>query len=238
MRFIVMHKVDARLEAGEPPREGIIESMGNLIGRSLKSKVFVDGAGLHRGATRARVKLDGAKRTVERGPYSEASNELVAGFAHVIAKSIEHAIDLAAELGGAAGDRELEVGPVVEPWDLTGKPRPDGAPLRYLLLRKGDAAYEAGARPLPSAARDLYAAWKRDGILVSEISLAPSATGVRARPHTGKRTWTDGPFTESKELIGGFSILEQPSLADAQAWADDYGAILVDNEIDIRAIVD
>ncbi|MBX3155339.1 MAG: hypothetical protein KF773_05035 [Deltaproteobacteria bacterium] len=234
---MVMHKVDARLEAGEPPADGIIENMGQLIGRSLKEKIFLDGAGLHRGATRARVKLEGGgRRTVERGPYAEASNELVAGFAHVIATSIEHAIDLAADLGAAAGDRELEVGPVVEAWDLTGKPRPADAPYRFLLLRKADAAYEAGTRPLAPAARDLLAAWKRDGILMSEVSLAPSSTAARSRLRAGKRSWTDGPFTESKELVGGFSILEVPSLADAKRFADEYADILGDNEVDIRVV--
>jgi hypothetical protein len=237
MRFIVMHKVDANLEDGGPPPKGIVEDMGKLVGKNLKAGIFVDGAGLHRGALRARVRLDGGARAVERGPYAGPSNELVAGFAHVIARSIEHAIDLAADLGAAAGDRELEVGPVVEPWDLTGRARPEGAPFRYLLLRKADAASEAGARPLPAAARDLYAAWKRDGILQSEVSLAPSASGVRSGPRTGKRTWTDGPFTESKELIGGFSILEVPSLAEAIAFGDEYGAILVDAEVEIRPIL-
>ena len=48
----------------------------------------------------------------------------------------------------------------------------------------------------------------------------------------------DGPFTESKELIAGFSILEVPSLADAITWADRYAAILVDSEVDVRRMAD
>jgi hypothetical protein len=235
MRFMVMHKVDAAMEAGERPSEGLIQNMGQLIGRSLKAGIFVDGAGLHRSAQRARVSLDGGKRTVERGPFA-GRNELVAGFAHVIAASIDHAIDLATTLAEAAGDREIEIGPVVEPWDLTQKPRPEGAPHRFLLLRKGDAAFEAGAQP-PAAMRELLDAWKREGILQSELTLKPSATSKRTRPRAGtKRTWTDGPFTESKELIAGFSLLEVPSMEDALRFSDEYGEILCECEIDIRPV--
>jgi hypothetical protein len=231
MRFMIMHKVDARMEAGAPPREGVVQAMGQLIGRCLKEGIFLDGAGLHRGVTRARVAIGAG---VTRG-LTSGSNELVAGFAHVIAKSLDDAIELATRLGEAAGDREVEVGPVVEPWDLTGKPRPDGAPHRFLLLRKAEAAFEAGA-PMPAAAREILDTWKRDGILQSESTLAPSATGKRSRPSTGKRTWTDGPFTESKELIGGFSIIDVPSIDDAVRFSDEYGAILFESEIDIRGV--
>ncbi|HXK17748.1 MAG TPA: YciI family protein, partial [Polyangiaceae bacterium] len=52
----------------------------------------------------------------------------------------------------------------------------------------------------------------------------------------GKRSWVDGPFAESKELIAGFSLLSLPSLREAIAWADRYAAILVDSEVDIREV--
>ncbi len=48
MRFMVMHKVDAEMEAGERPDPGIIQGMGRLIGNSIKQGSFLDGAGLHR----------------------------------------------------------------------------------------------------------------------------------------------------------------------------------------------
>src|SRR5262245_49920162 len=143
MWFMVMHKVDAKMEAGERPSQDIIENMGKLVGRSLKEGIFKEGAGLHRSATRARVTFAGGKAAVERGPYA-GSNELVACWALVTTKGVEEAIELATKLGEAAGNREVEVGPVVEGWDLTGKSRPADAPYRYLLLVKADAAFEAG----------------------------------------------------------------------------------------------
>src|SRR5439155_10466704 len=45
MRFMVMHKVDASMEAGERPSQDIIKNMGAFIGEKMKAGVFIDGAG-------------------------------------------------------------------------------------------------------------------------------------------------------------------------------------------------
>lgn len=235
MRFMVMHKVDATMEAGGPPSKAIIEGMGRFIGNAIKAGQFLDGAGLHRSATRVRLTFDGGKRDVLRGPY-EGANELIASFAMVTASSMDHAIELATRLATAAGDREIEIGPVVEGWELHGGKRPANAPYRFLLLRKGDDRFESGASQ-PAAVQHVLDEWKRDGVLQSAATLAPSATGTRYRVTGGKRTWLDGPFAESKELVAGFSIIDVPSLADAKAWAVEYAAILGDNEVDVRAVV-
>jgi hypothetical protein len=235
MRLMVMHKVDAAMEAGEKPDQTLISNMGKLVGRSLKSGVFVDGAGLHRSAARARVTLAGGKASVERGPYA-GGNELVASFAMITAASIEHAIELATQLAKAGGaDGEIEVGPVVEGWDLNGSPRPANAPWRFLLLRKADAAFEAGT-PTPPAVQAVLDEWKAAGTLQSAAALAPSARGKRYQAGGGKRTWIDGPFAESKELVAGFSIIDVPGWDEAMAWTAEYGAILGNNQVDVRVV--
>jgi hypothetical protein len=234
MRFVVMHKVDARMEAGERPPKELIGQMGNLIGRSLKEGIFKDGAGLHRSAARVRVRFAGGSPAIERGPYV-GGNELLASFALVTTTGLDQAIELATQLGEAAGRREIEIGPVVETWDLNEKPRPDSAPYRYLLFVKGDAAFEAGAAPAP-AMRALLDTWKRGGVLESEASLAPTRTAVRSKVVDGQRRWIDGPFAESKELVAGFSVLEVPALDDAKRFTEEYAAILGDNEVDIREV--
>jgi hypothetical protein len=55
----------------------------------------------------------------------------------------------------------------------------------------------------------------RKGVLVLTAGLRPSAEGVRVRQRAGKQSTTDGPFTESKEVIGGFAILEAASMQEA-----------------------
>lgn len=230
MRFMVMHKVDAGMESGQRPNEAIVQGMGRLIGRAIKAGIFKDGAGLHRSATRARIRFAGGAPAVERGPYA-GGDELLAAFAMVSTTGIERAIELATELGRAAGHRAIEVGPVVEGWDLHGGARPANAPHRFLLLLEGDAAYEAG-EALPAAVGALLDAWTRDGVLTASATLRPT----RVRVTGGERRWTDGPFAESKELIAGFAIVEVPSLADARRFAEEYAAVLGDNEVDLREV--
>jgi hypothetical protein len=235
MRFMVMHKTDANMEAGGPPPKGIIEAMGALVQGSLKSGVFLDGAGLHRSATRTRLTFDSGKRDVVRGPYG-GSNELLASFAMIKAGSMDVAIELASQLAKAGGDAEIEIGPVVEPWDIGVMPKPADPPTpRFLLLRKANRAFESGAAQ-PAGVSRLLDDWKRDGVLLSAAALAPSAQGARYSKVGGKREWTDGPFTESKELVAGYSIIEVPSIAEARAWAEKYADILGDNQVDVRAV--
>ena len=57
----------------------------------------------------------------------------------------------------------------------------------------------------------------REGTLVQTAGLRPTSEGVRVRQRNGKQSTVDGPFVESKEIIGGFAILEAPSMKEAVA---------------------
>jgi hypothetical protein len=239
MRYIVMHKVDANMEAGGPPSQEIISSMGALVQTSLRSGVFLNGAGLHRSARRARLKCVGGDCSVVHGPY-DGDNELVASFTMLSAKSFDDAVAHARTLATSLGDVEIEIGPVVEPWDLGMMPKPEGnLPERFLLLCKATPEDEAGgtAEKHAAAVRKLAASFKNDAAVLAADSLAPSRQGARlASADKGKRLWVDGPFAESKELIAGFSLLDLPSKAEALSWADRYAAILGNNEVDVREV--
>ena len=239
MRFMVMHKVDAKMEAGAPPDARIIQNMGGLVQESLKSGLFVTGAGLHRSAKRVRIKNAGGKLSVTEGPYT-GDNELLASYAMVKVRSLADALPHVQRFALASGDGEIEVGPVVEPWDLGMMPKPPGdVPLQLLLLSKADAQFERGEasnEKRASSLKVLADSLGDNGALLASGALAPSAQAVRAAATAGKRTWVDGPFAESKELIAGFSVLEVPSLRAAVAWADRYASILVDSEVDVRRL--
>jgi hypothetical protein len=241
MRYIVMHKVDANMERGDPPRPGVIEDMGKLVQESAASGVFKDGAGLHRSAHRVRVAFRGGQRRVTRGPYA-GENELCASFAMVKAPSLDDAVEQAARFAAVLGDVDIEIGTVVEPWDLGLVKKPEGQRFgRFLLLMKSTPETESGAPRAPATERALEQLLERlrsERVLLARERLAPSARGSRLRAGPdGKRTWVDGPFTESKELIAGFSILELPTREAAIAWAERYAAILLDNEVDVRELV-
>ena len=53
------------------------------------------------------------------------------------------------------------------------------------------------------------------GVLIDTAGLRPTSEGVRVRLRGGKLSTTDGPFTETKEVIGGYAILEAKSMKEA-----------------------
>ena len=57
----------------------------------------------------------------------------------------------------------------------------------------------------------------REGTLISTAGLRPTAEGARVRLRGGRLSTTDGPFTETREVIGGYAIIEAKSLKEAQS---------------------
>lgn len=74
------------------------------------------------------------------------------------------------------------------------------------------------------------------GWLVATEGCLPSALGARVRKSAGKLAVTDGPFTESKEVIGGFAILEANSKEEAIQLVKDFLQAVGDGECEIRQV--
>lgn len=74
------------------------------------------------------------------------------------------------------------------------------------------------------------------GVLIATEGCLPSTLGARVRRSGGKVMVTDGPFTESKELVGGFAILEAGSKAEAIELARKFLEIAGDGECEIRQL--
>jgi hypothetical protein len=241
MLFMVMHKMTPELEKGLPPDPAIIQKMGNLIGEAQRDGIFHNAAGLRKTADRVRLKCTGGKCVQSRGPF-QGTKELIDGFVILKVPGMDEAIEWATRIAGVIGDIELDVGPVVEPWDLGLMAKPAQAPLRVMVMSKADAASESGAS-LPVATRGkldaLVASMKEAGVFLAAEKLQPSSRGARLKNEaSGKRTWTDGPFTETKELISGFTILRLSSQKDARAWTERYADILGDIEVDVREVLE
>jgi len=76
----------------------------------------------------------------------------------------------------------------------------------------------------------------RSGKLVSTEGCLPAAMGARVRIDNGKISVTDGPFTESKEVIGGFAILNANSKEEAIEYVKDFLKHMGSGETEIRKI--
>jgi hypothetical protein len=176
--------------------------------------------------------------TEKRGPY-RGEHELPAATLLLKVRTREEAIGWAERYGKILGDGELEVGKVSEPWDIGLMPAPENPPLQMLLIEKADRSTESSGRsPQQKAALSrLKTEMSKAGVLVRTIALQPSAKGKRLVFTNNDLRVTDGPFLESKELIGGFAVLELDSMDEAIELCRSYAEILGGTlEIDVRLV--
>jgi hypothetical protein len=74
------------------------------------------------------------------------------------------------------------------------------------------------------------------GILLATEGCLPSKLGARVRRSNGKITVTDGPFTESKEVVGGFALMQCSSKEEAIAYTKRFLEVAGDGESEVRQI--
>lgn len=96
--------------------------------------------------------------------------------------------------------------------------------MRYMILVGHDEL--GGTKLTPEEHKDLFSAYQKyhadlrtAGVLVSGEALRPSKVGARIRTSGGKRVVVDGPFSESKEIIGGYFLIECRTREEAAEWA-------------------
>jgi len=238
MRFMIMHKNDPRTEAGEPPPMELVHKMGAFIGEYAKTGRFLDGAGLTGSKTRTRLVFRGGRSTVKHGPY-RGEHELPAATLLLKVRTREEAIGWAERYGKILGDGEIELGKVSEPWDIGLMAPPEDPPLQILLIEKADTASETGGRSPKQKAEitRLKTEMTKAGVLVRSLQLKSSATAKRLTFVKNALQVLDGPFTESKELIGGFAVMELSNMDEAIELCRGYAEILGGTlEIDVRVV--
>lgn len=94
--------------------------------------------------------------------------------------------------------------------------------MRFMTMVK--SAESAGPPPqsLMDAIMKLGIEAAKAGVLVESGGLAPTVKGGRVRLSGGKLTVLDGPFTEAKEVIGGYAVYELESREEAMQWATRF----------------
>jgi len=94
--------------------------------------------------------------------------------------------------------------------------------MRFMMIVKASKDSEAGKMPseeILSAMGKYNEELMKAGVLLDLAGLRPSSTGARIKFSGGKRTVVDGPFTETKELIAGYWIIQVKSREEAIEWA-------------------
>ncbi|HVV86734.1 MAG TPA: YciI family protein [Kofleriaceae bacterium] len=114
--------------------------------------------------------------------------------------------------------------------------------MKFLVLKKATKASEAGAYPDNSVIMEtmrFHQEMVDAGVLLDAGGLFPSSQGKRMRVTGDTQVITDGPFTETKELIGGYWMVQAASFDEVVAWMKRCPALREDgDEIEIRRLID
>jgi hypothetical protein len=113
--------------------------------------------------------------------------------------------------------------------------------MRFLVMHKSNEDNEAGIPPskeLIEKMGKLMEETAQAGVLLAAEGVHASSMGARLSFSGGKRTVTDGPFAEAKELIAGFAIIQVNSKDEAIEWATRFAEVVGDVEIEIRQVVE
>jgi hypothetical protein len=261
---MLLVKANKDSEAGVMPDKTMLSEMGKYNQALLDAGALLEGDGLRASSQGVRVRYANGRLTVTEGPFP-GPNQLIAGFWLIRAKSLEDAVEWAKRAPFQDGEVEIRqlfelpdfpVDPAETPdgWrkkeeELRAAPPPARKPgtTRYIGLLKADRDTEAGVLPdekLLTAMGAFFEEGTKAGVILSGEGLQPSSKGARVRYSGGKRTVTDGPFAETKELVAGYAILQFASKGEAIEWTkrfvqvDAPGRLGVESDCELRPLLE
>ena len=110
--------------------------------------------------------------------------------------------------------------------------------MRFMILVKASKDSEAGALPdedMIAKMATYHEELQKAGALIDASGLRPIAKGCRIKYSGSKRTFIDGPFTETKELVAGYTIIKAKSRQEAIEWTKRFpNPGNEDGEIEVR----
>jgi len=230
--YMLMVLEDENAHASQPP-----QVMAELI---EKRRAFIDGlrrTGRLKDSGRLRPSKEGrrARRTGSRleiqvGPFADAGKALGA-FYWLEAASADEAAQLALACPTLPSD-DLDVRPLMKGFVEHDKEAKPGKVFAFVVL--GKAASEPAWVELMDRIDAETEPAHADSFL-GGVRLEPPTRGRRVATEGERRAWFDGPFLESKEVIGGVFFLRLASLEDAVAWAGT-SRFVVHGALEIREV--
>jgi hypothetical protein len=114
--------------------------------------------------------------------------------------------------------------------------------MKFLVLIKATNDSEAGVHPEPNLIMETMRfneEMVKAGVLLDAGGLWPSSQGKRIRVEGKTRRITDGPFTETKELIGGYWMMQAKSFDEVMEWMKRCPVLHADgSELEIRRLIE
>jgi hypothetical protein len=261
-RYMLVVKATPEIEAGTFPDEAFDVEAAKFINEVASAGALIACDRLQPSSQGMRVLYKDRKITVTDGPFAE-TKELVAGYCLIRAASLEEAVAWTKRMPFQSGI--VDVRPLFELTDFPVDPaeQPGGwrekeaemravtppvhkpGTTRYLGLVKADRDTEAGCMPDEKALAAMGAFIEeagKSGVFISGEGLTPSSQAARVQFSGSQRIVTDGPFTETKELIGGYAVLQFATPAEAIEWTKRFVQVdapcRLNGECEMRPIVD
>ena len=103
---------------------------------------------------------------------------------------------------------------------------------RFLSMIRIDEQNAPAGEPGPEFEARMGALFEeitKAGVMLETAGLTPTAQGTRITWSDGKLSYTDGPFTEAKEVVGGYAIIQTEDKAEALEWTKSFLEIHPDN---------
>jgi hypothetical protein len=202
-----------RKEAPAGETVGMAE-MGQFAGELARKGKMRGGAPLHAESTATRVSVRGGRARSVDGPFAE-SKEVVGGFFMVDADSRAEAIEIAKRCP-AARSSVVQVNEAI----AERIPAPPTGGSRYMLLFLEGPDFEGDPDGAKYREMERWTGELKDEKKYVECAgLAKSPPPVRIEVRAGKTAVSDGPFAESKEVIGGYALVDVPDRGEALAIA-------------------
>ena len=114
--------------------------------------------------------------------------------------------------------------------------------MRFMIIVKATKDSEAGVMPPERLLMEMakyHEELQKAGVLLDGTGLQPSSKGFKVKYTGKKRTIVDGPFTEAKELIAGYSVIQAKTVEEAKEWARRFPNPTLDGsdtEIEVRRL--
>ncbi|RKH20103.1 YciI family protein [Corallococcus sp. CA041A] len=109
--------------------------------------------------------------------------------------------------------------------------------MRFMIIRRADKDTEAGVLPdekLLAAMGAYNEEMVKAGVMLQGEGLHPSSKGARVKFTNGKPAIVDGPFTETKELIAGFTLIQVKSRAEALEWLNRWPSMDAGGNVELE----
>ncbi|MBL8820244.1 MAG: SRPBCC domain-containing protein [Planctomyces sp.] len=207
---------------------------------------FISAAPLFPAASGATVRVRNGQQLVTTGPFAETTEQL-GGYYLIDVPNLDEAISIAARLPPAARGT-VEIRPVFElsslPPDREEHPEDSSATdtAKYMFLCYDNEQHWAAAGKdahlnAMQKAVELTHELDSKGMYIKASPLHPSSMATSVRVRNERRLVTDGPFAETREVLGGFYLLRAKSRAELLAYAVRHPGVFV-GSVEIRQVFD